>query len=217
MTKIFVINLKESIDRWEKYKNKDIFKRWNATSIDDIIDDYDLQEKLISYWNVRYTKFHFSKCACLSSHLKLWKYIIDNKINDVLILEDDAVGEWNHDTSYFRDDGITYLGGFLLDSKNIKKKIKPIFEKGYHKLDEKKYRMLQAMAYYIPTWEIMTELYNTIINLKRYRAIDIMVTKIDIPKYFVYPAVFTEERVESTINNNGKKKGYSNEYYHYIN
>tara|TARA_R110002096_G_scaffold431310_1_gene646422 strand:- start:316 stop:966 length:651 start_codon:yes stop_codon:yes gene_type:complete len=213
MTKIFVINLKESNDRWEKYKNKDIFTRWNATSIDDIMDDIELQEKLISYWNVRYTKFHFTKCACLTSHLKLWKYIIDNKINDVLILEDDAVGKWNLDTSYFRDDGITYLGGLIYHRHNIEKKFTETFNEGYHILDDNKYRMLQTMAYYIPTWNIMKELYDKIINLKRYRAIDIMMSNTDIEKYFIYPSIFTEERVKSTITNNGKKTKYSNEYY----
>ena len=215
MTNIFVINLKESTDRWEKFKGKNVI-RWEATNIDDIFYDLDLQEKMISYWNVRYTKFHFTKCACFMSHLKLWKYIIDNKINDVLILEDDAVGNLDIDTSYFAQDGITYLGGFFLDSKHFDIKIKTIFETGYHKLDEKKYRMIQCMSYYFPTWKIAEKLYNEIINLKRYRAIDILITKIDIPKYFIYPAVFTEERIESTINNNGKKKGYSNKYYHYV-
>jgi GR25 family glycosyltransferase involved in LPS biosynthesis len=215
MKNIFVINLKESTDRWEKFKGKNVI-RWEATNIDDISYDLDLQEKMISYWNVRYTKFHFTKCACFMSHLKLWKHIIDNKINDILILEDDAVGDLDIDTSYFKQDGITYLGGFFLDSKHFDIKIKTIFETGYHKLDETKYRLIQCMSYYFPTWKIAEKLYNEIINCKRYRAIDMLITKIDIPKYFVYPAVFTEERVESTINNKGIKKGYSNQYYHYV-
>lgn len=211
MTKTFVINLKKDTSRFEKFKHKDII-RWEATTVDDIID-HEIVDKMISYWNVRYTKYHYCKCACMISHLKLWKHIIKHKIDDVLILEDDAVGNWDYDTSYFMDDGITYLGGLIYYRNNIEKKWKEHFHEGYHILDETKYRMIQTMSYYFPTWKIAEKLYDKIINLERYRAIDMLITKIDIPKYFVYPAIFTEEQVKSTINNNGKKNKFSNKYY----
>jgi GR25 family glycosyltransferase involved in LPS biosynthesis len=209
MTKTFVVNLKKDTSRFEKFKHKDII-RWNATTIDDIIND-EIVDKMISYWNVRYTKFHYCKCACTVSHLKLWKHIIKHKIDDVLILEDDAVGNWDYDTSYFMDDGITYLGGVIYHRNNIEKKWKENFYEGYHILDDREYRLLQTMAYYIPTWTLLKQLYDKIINLERYKSIDIMISNTDIGKYFVYPAIFTEEKVESTIN--PSKKKHSNQLY----
>ena len=64
---------------------------------------------------------------------------------------------------------------------------------------------MTTLAYYIPKWEIAQELYDKIISCDRYRAIDVMYSQTDIPKSFVYPALFTEQRLDSDIRENKKK------------
>ena len=86
--KIFVINLDTAKDRWEHYKDDERFTRWSATSREEV-KEWD-SKKMISFHNIHPDQ-HLAKCACLKSHLNILSYIITNKMNDVLILEDDAL------------------------------------------------------------------------------------------------------------------------------
>lgn len=215
MVQRFVINLKKREDRWKKYEGKG-YTRWEAFSIDDLDPKDPLIDKMISYHNIRYTDQHLGKICCWKSHMNLLKHIIDNKLNEVLILEDDALGVWDEDTSYLLDDGITYFGGFLVH-KNITKKLnreKLDIHLGLNLVDESQFRVMCALAYYLPTWEIAKELYDQVIQSKRYRAIDIMYSHCDINKYFVYPAIFSEQHDISDIRENKQK--FANCYYEFI-
>ena len=135
-------------------------------------------------------------------------------MNNVLILEDDAVGKLDIDISKFNTDGITYLGGYICKKGKLTKSKKCNYEfnfkHGINIVDNDNFMITMTMSYYIPTYTLLKQLYDKIVNSKRYRAIDIMICNTDIKKYFVYPAIFTEEKVESTIR--GKKK-YSNKLY----
>ena len=83
----FIINLDDSKSRMEKY-NLDYFHRWRATPRHEIHKFID--EKMISYYNLPRPS-HLGKCGCFTSHMKLYEHIVYHKLNDVLILEDDAV------------------------------------------------------------------------------------------------------------------------------
>jgi len=206
--KTFVINLDHATDRWEHYKDKGC-KRWSATNFDEIKVNDPLIPKLISYYNIS-MKEHLCKIGCIKSHTGLWRYIVQNKLNDILILEDDAhlidmVPE-NLPT-----DGMTYLGGFTCHPKITKGSLKPEFIDGIQELDKTKYRMVMMMSYYIPTWTIAEQMLNHIDSLKRFRAIDIMIHDIPIKNYVSYPASFKERPLQSQIRKDKKK--FSNEFY----
>ena len=134
----FYINLDDSVERKTKFDNT--WTRWSATGRNQV--DILTRKKMISYYNVS-EAYHLGKCGCFLSHIKLLKYIVENKL--------------------------------------------------------------------IGTYQVAEALLNELLSNKRYRAIDIMYINSKLNKQYLYPALFVEERVDSTIRK-GKRK-YSNEYY----
>jgi len=210
----YVINLDNCIERMNNFD--DTFIRWRAIPREEV-DEY-TDKKLITYYNVS-REYHLGCCACLLSHITLWKHIIDNKINNVLILEDDAVfnkEEFDEEVIFnFNNNGILYLGGFFHTIKMVQKKDKLIIPNsinGINFLDKNNTRILMTISYYIPNYKIAELMYNTIINLKRWRVLDSLMYHIPINNYYYYPAIFIENnQYESNIRKNKKK--YPNKYY----
>jgi len=211
-TKTFVINLASRMDRWEPWIGKDV-SRWEATTRDDIDPNDPIMDDMISYHNIRHTPQHTGKIACFLSHTRLWKHIAENQIDDVLILEDDAIGLWDGDTSYLMDDGITYFGGFFtspkIGQKVDRKKLEDELLCGLNLIDPSKFRVMCCLAYYIPRWELAGEMYERVINQSRYRAVDVMLSKLDIGQYFIYPAKYWE-RPDNLSDIRGVKKKFAN-------
>lgn len=88
---IFVINLKNRTDRWKiiqnDFKNTNFkLQRWDATY------GKNLSEKEIINTTSNFCNnfCSYGMIGCWLSHYKLWKYIVKNNLNNVLILEDDA-------------------------------------------------------------------------------------------------------------------------------
>tara|TARA_R110001632_G_scaffold75049_1_gene171195 strand:- start:534 stop:1181 length:648 start_codon:yes stop_codon:yes gene_type:complete len=205
--KIYVINLDQSTDRLKCFD--DTHTRWRATprnEVDEITD-----KKMISYSSSP-RDYHLSKCGCLLSHLNLLKHIVKNKLNNIIILEDDAEKISEVVINKLPTDGLTYLGGFFHNIKmTSKEKIINNSSDGINKLDKNKMRMLMCLSYYIPKWEIADIIVNHLEKLNRYRAIDILLFNIDIPTYYNYPANYIEKDIISTIRN--KKTKHSTKYY----
>ena len=86
-----------------------------------------------------------------------------------------------------------------------KEKIVVEHQEGLNTLD-KKYRMVCCLAYYIPTYNIAKDLYNKLMALKRWRAIDVSLPNLLDETKYIYPAPFCEEYGESQIMNKEKKK-----------
>ena len=195
--KVFVINLDRSEDRWAHYENTD-YIRWSATDGSKIDRKDDILTRMTYTHNIKEHN-HRGKCGCFLSHISLWKYIIDNKINDVLILEDDAEKVMQIPKE-LPQDSLTYLGGLLFE-----KKITDGEYKGPHTFDKINdiidFKVLMTMSYYIPRYELLIPLHDFILSQKRYRAIDIMLNneRLPIKRKFVYPAVFKERKCKSTI------------------
>jgi GR25 family glycosyltransferase involved in LPS biosynthesis len=89
---VYVINLKGRTDRWNSVRKafEDTgleLKRWDAVNGKELSEEYiksittDLCNSICSP----------AMIGCWLSHYNLWKYIVDNKLNNVLILEDDAI------------------------------------------------------------------------------------------------------------------------------
>ena len=211
MTKYF-ISLKDCLERQKLFKNTD-FKMIEAVDGRKMGFDQPECQKMVSFHNIRNTDQHLCKVGCFLSHFNLLIDIVNNKTNNVLIVEDDAQAVRDiPDISFFPKDSITYLGGFILNRKITKRdKIIIDHKDGLNELDTDKYRMMMTMAYYIPTWEIAKEIIDTLKNLKRWRAIDICLSNSRNKIYYHYPAIFIEAPFKSTIRPN--KKQFSKENY----
>ena len=104
--KKFVINLERCIDRMVYFDKS--YTRWIATDYKDLDDNDEIFKKMISMWNISQNE-HRAKCGCLLSHVNLWKHIADNKLNDILIVEDDAL-QVNYLPNDLAEDTFLYLG-----------------------------------------------------------------------------------------------------------
>ena len=210
----FVINLDRCLDRMESFD--DSYTRWSATDYKDLGDNHPIFDKMILYHSIRNTNQHKAKCGCYLSHTNIWRYIILNKLNNTLIVEDDAEQVMPLINDLPRD-SFTYLGGFFHNKKMTDNtKINIINKEGINLLDKDKYRILMTLAYYIPTWEIAEKMLEGVRGgrRERIRAIDVMMYNIDLPIYYQYPANYIEKDIPSTIRK-GKVK-HSNQFYQWL-
>ena len=214
MEKIFVINLDSAKDRWSHYKDDKRYTRWSATSIDDVDLKDPIWDKMISMWNISPHE-HSAKCCAYLSHTRLWKYIVTNKLNNVLILEDDAfLVNDIPDPKDLPTDGFTYLGGFTSHVRMTDGHKKVEFKEGINLIDHKEYRMIMCLAIFIPSWEIAYKMIQASTWNGRCRAIDTMIRKTYRNQYLYFPAPFVERPVASQIRENKKK--FSNSQYEWV-
>jgi len=88
----YVINLKGRTDRWDAvqtaFKNTGLtLKRWDAVNGRELSEEY-IRSVTTDVCNVVCSP---AMIGCWLSHYTLWKYVVDNKLNNVLVLEDDAL------------------------------------------------------------------------------------------------------------------------------
>ena len=205
----FVIALKDS-ERLLQWNGTD-YKHFEAVNGKELNYDCESCNRMISYYNIRRTPQHLGKTGCFLSHMKLLKYIVENKLNEVIVCEDDALQVRQLPTD-LPSNSFTYLGGWIANRKiTSKEKISLDHKNGINTLDEK-YRMITTLAYYIPKWEIAEEVLQKLLGLKRWKAIDIIYGNVIKDVKYIYPAVYIEEYGESQIMNKKKKK-FANEFY----
>jgi GR25 family glycosyltransferase involved in LPS biosynthesis len=203
----FVINLDRSTDRLQHYDNS--YQRWKGVDGKELSDDDPIINKMFSPYNLKNKNQHLGKCGCLLSHKNLWEHIINNKLNNVLIVEDDAeqISELP-DINDLPKDGITYFGGFF-HSINVRNTIIGDIQSN-DKVNKVKsnFRILTTLSYYIPSYDICEKLYSELKKWekKRFRAIDIMLSKFNMDKYYYYPAIYIERNVPSLINEEKKHR-----------
>tara|TARA_R100001594_G_scaffold49_4_gene221 strand:- start:2106 stop:2729 length:624 start_codon:yes stop_codon:yes gene_type:complete len=201
----FFINLDDASSRRSKFNDTD-YQRWKATPKKDV--PLSIDNKMISRYNFP-RESHLGRCGCFLSHTKLLEYIVDNKLDDVLILEDDAI-KINEIPLDYPKDSIVYLGGFIHHKKMMNnQKIEINHKKGINEVSEN-YRMLGCLAYIIPHHNIALRILNKIYSSKRFKAIDIMMGNIGLKQYYNFPPSFIEEKTESQIQ---KKTKYMNDNY----
>jgi len=189
----FVINLDRCKDRMIFFDKS--YKRWSAIDGADLREDNPILTKMISMPNID-PKHHRAKCGCFISHINLLKHIITNKLNNVLVVEDDA--EQVNPLPETMPNEFIYLGGFFSPKRFIDNLELPEVKQGIVEVP-KDTKLLMTLAYYIPNWEWAEVIYDNIMYQKRYRAIDIMFNKLPIKRYLNYPACFIERPLVSTI------------------
>ncbi len=201
----FFINLDRCKDR-QKYFD-DTWTRWEATDWKDLDSDDPIFERMVSMWSIDPSQ-HKAKCACWLSHINLLRNISENKLNNVIVLEDDAE-QINHIPDDLGSD-FCYLGGFFMRSMKGGSVEPPMLVDGSLNALADTYKLMTTLAYYIPTWEIATQIINQIVQKPRYRAIDVMLQNITSQRNVYSPALFRERPLESHIRQNKKKHASEN-------
>ena len=209
--KVFYINLDIARERRNKFKDKN-FTRWRATTKEEV-PEY-IKNRMLSMYNFG-KDAHLARCACWLSHTKLLEYIVENKLDDVLILEDDAI-QVNDIPKNYPNDSITYVGGFVYNRKMMDSKSPEIKHQIGINLCPDNLRILGCLAYIIPNWKIALHILNIIYSENRYKAIDIMLGNINLKQYYHYPASFREEGCESQISQKNKNNKIMTEEYQFI-
>ena len=207
----YYINLDSAHERRNKFAETG-FKRWPATSREEVPPFVD--KKMSSMYNFS-REGHLGRCGCFISHTKLLEHIVDKQLDNVLILEDDAV-KVNPLPIDVPKDGITYVGGFIYNRKMMDERKPDIKHKHGINLCPLEYRVLGCLAYIIPTWQFALEILNKIYSQNRYKAIDIMMGNLGIKQYYNYPGSYREEGVDSCISTQYKKNKIMTEKYEFI-
>lgn len=214
---VFVITINN--DRFEKYKNNKIYKKWNGCIGKNLTSEF-VDNTYITMWNASRNHKH-NVAGCSESHLSLMKYIIDNNINKTIILEDDAILDIDRLKELDNINDFCYIGGRLQPPK-LSDKLnvdKSLFINGLNIIDHNIFSISGGHGYYFPNVDITRKIYNNIINKTKRRAIDSefrILQKKKIINYFIYPAISTlylaHARNGFTYHKNSKYKLIDNNY-----
>lgn len=187
--KVIVINL--NADRWEKYDNN--YTRFQAIDGNKELDPQWVDDNYHFRHNCN-RKLRQCIAGCSESHLKLLRHIIDNKIDNAIVLEDDTLLDFTKLELLKDVDEICYIGGQIkaltFTTKDFEKPTNLI--EGINTIDKEKYKISGAFGYYIPHHKQAEILLSH--NYKKRRGIDVefmMLQKKGLIKYFLYPAIAT--------------------------
>ena len=192
--KVFVISINEQ--RWSKYDPTiyTLFQGCNGK------EDLDLDEIKKTHLNLpSCTDEHrYNVAGCLESHRRVLRKIIDEKLNEVIVMEDDALLD---ETRLKELEGINhfcYIGGrfqprvLTSNRKKWRETVTPT--EGLNRLP---YEVTISATHglYFPTWEIAEQIYQRIFTKRWVRAIDgeyrTLQKKGELIQHFLYPAIST--------------------------
>ena len=196
--KVFVINISD--ERWEKYLSlNDRYIRFKGVVGSEL--DLEAYDKYVFYWN-KNEKAKRSTIGCAESHLSLMRHIISNKLDNVIVIEDDALIDFERLNELDDVKGFCYIGGgfqstILKNDKSFQKEIikETYYTQKIHKIDTEKYIITGGHGYYFDTWKTTKEIYDDIKSQKRKRAIDVEFKRIQkkstLINQFLFPAIST--------------------------
>jgi len=189
--KIFVINISD--ERWSRYSNDSRFTRWLGCDGRKLSPSF-IKDNYITYHNCK-ESHRQSVAGCAESHLSLLKYIYENEIDDVLIIEDDTIVDFDRLSELEDINHFCYLGG-RLQSPILKNKLNMeniSLKNGINKIDINHFTITAAHAYYIPHHQIASDIYHDIMFRNKRRNFDCELRRLQknykLIKNFVYPAI----------------------------
>jgi len=194
---IFVLNI--CAERWKKYENQGGYTRFQGIVGKDI--DVNEHPQFIHYWN---KNEHSKKCviACFQGHMNIMKHIYENKINNAIIIEDDALIDFNRLEELDDITDFTYIGGrlqatILKNDKVFQKEYnKESILSGINKINTETYIITGCHGMYIPDYKITKVIFNDIESRPRVRAIDVEMKRLqktnpELIGQFIFPAIST--------------------------
>ena len=196
--RIFVVNAYK--ERQEKYVGNDRYELFPAVWWEDVTEEQVERYHFRHNANMDYRK---KVVACSLSHKKLLLKIIKEDLNNVIIMEDDAIIEDWEELDLLKEEKLTdfcYVGGqinapLMKDFKTfpeIKESIQDNFSKGVNPIDPKEFRIAHTCGYFIPNANVARKLLTNIPAWKKESAIDTEYIKLQQKKcidLFYYPAI----------------------------
>lgn len=227
---ILYINLKRRKDRNNYIKNQLDqlglkYKRINA------VDGRNFTQDEKDFYNSR-SNFNvmdknkdqiYGKAGCYLSHMNCLKHAIDNKYQNLLVIEDDCTFLTDKNPNYKfdipKDTYLYYLGGLFWP------KTKPFIPKNEYTsldnipIDTEHFKIACTVAYIIPTYDRICEVYN-IMTSKMKKAVDMMYVchiQKKYPCYIHNPPLCLQSDFVSDVTNLDKKtpkKPFNNDYFY---
>ena len=194
----FYVNLKRCPERANNFD--ETWTRAPAVDYRDLPDDHHMFERMVSYWNLNPHE-HKAKTACWMSHYNILKKISEQRLMRCIVVEDDAQPMSELPEPHELGNEFVYLGGYFSNLKltqgHLKEKV--LSKPGLNELNRETHRMLMMVAYYIPHYQIATQIITYLDSLVRIRAIDCMTHCFPVPMNYYYPALFVEAPGPSMI------------------
>ena len=196
--KVFVINVTD--ERWEKYKADTRYVRFKGVVGKEL--DLETYDKYVFYYN----KGEDSKrgaIGCSQSHLSLMKHIYENKINNCIVIEDDALIDFNRLEELKEIKGFSYIGGrfqaTILKNDNVFQKQfnkETYLTQKINKINPEEFIIIGCHGYYFENYNVAKGIYEDIQSQKRQRAIDVEFKRIQkkrpvLINQFIFPAIST--------------------------
>lgn len=182
MSKVFVISMenKTGLERREKLNYDYEWFKATDTPLDFIKD------KMIHFWNAG-EKCRKGKLGAFDSHYRLYKKIYDEKINNVIILEDDCFLKKLPD---IMPKGLCFLNGRFINHNNFKETNTFCKDVGINTIDYDRFRITGMWGISIEKYTDVKDFLDLIENSKRLRAIDVMLYSNKIINKYIYPSVY---------------------------
>lgn len=190
--KVFVINIDEK--RFDKYDGR--YTRWEGCNGREELDIDWINKNYNFYWNCNED---LRKCVagCSESHLSLMRHIIKEKLNNVIVLEDDALLDFDRVIELENVKDFCYIGG-RFQSPILKNKLDRdtiLCHQGLNFINTERYIITGGHSYYFDSWETCRDIYFDIQHRNKKRAIDVEFKRIQKTKQkitqFIYPAIAT--------------------------
>jgi hypothetical protein len=170
-------------------------------------DEY-IKKKMKSRYNISEKTLN-GKLGCFASYIYMFKKIIKEKINNVIILEDDCFKVEDFNIEDLGDKPI-YLNGVFHHPKNYNKsttkwrsELKGI-KQGINKLEYNNLRITGTLGIYLPKYEQVKNILDKILKSKRFTSIDSHLSNLKIIDRFYYPSLYKhDDNYYSNISNKG--------------
>ena len=195
--RVFVINAYD--DRKEKYLKDKRYELFEAVQWKDV----DHRDYNYSFYRQPREDYMSKVIACSLSHQKLLLQIILDGLEEVIIMEDDALLDFDRLDELKDIDEFCYIGGDLTsprlkDMRTFKKEEKIYYqgclEEGINQIQPDNFKIGQACGYYIPNPKVAEMILDNIPVKNRDKIIDteyIYLQRKGLINKFIYPALVT--------------------------
>jgi len=202
MVKIIVLSLDTEIGKERRDKLNYEFEIDYGNTILDLVDPEIIRRMRK---NEELAKLHRVKCCHFDQYIKLLKRIVNEKIDNVIICEDDAILRYiptDINSEVIEEYEPILLNGKLAHPRNwkyntndyINNYLKPEinnFKKGINKIDYDKYRWSCCACIFYPSYRSAQKILNYFKNDKKsITYMDLWMSKNKLIKYLYYPSVF---------------------------
>tara|TARA_R110002167_G_scaffold83788_1_gene228103 strand:- start:450 stop:1103 length:654 start_codon:yes stop_codon:yes gene_type:complete len=217
---VFVINISDK--RWAKYQSDKRYTRFKGCNGKEDLDMDWINERHHFRYNAK-DDHKFNVVGCSQSHRGCMKHIQEYKINNAIVIEDDALIDFNRLSELDDIKEFCYIGGWMRGPVLTKQKewIKPIFNKGVHKIDTAKFVVSNCHGYYFPSWRDTIYMLEDRVcshqNHPKRRAIDVEFCHKQraYDLQFIYPAISTLHLSDANEGFTYSKYVLKDNMYHY--